>query len=279
MRPFFSHIDLSEISFFRSALLDSGVIGVLCTHLTALTLCGLSGFDLSSCRAIASFIANKKCMMRELYLDHNHINDDGCRMIAESLRTNRRLRRLSFENKEITKEGYKSFIPVLCDTSSIESTLDSNHTLEQVNVSIARSSEIGDALRMNKTTDKRTVAELKVLSSHFSGYFDLTIVASLDTKLLPHLLAWFGRLKESKSTNLKDRQSCRSALYRVIRYSPELCGFPSFERMARLKAENQVATLALRNEQLEREANVAKSRIKALEREVEELRSNKRQKV
>ena len=47
-----------------------------CTHLTSLTLSGLTGgFDISSCQAIASFLVGKKCMLRRLYLNENHIND------------------------------------------------------------------------------------------------------------------------------------------------------------------------------------------------------------
>ena len=319
MRPFFSHnAQLSEISFYQSAL-DFEAIDKLteairergqnaktirtltfiygeslavpqshiselvmlakeCTRLTNLTLQGLSGFDLGSCQAIASFLESEHCMLWRLDLVGNHINDDGCRIIAESLRSNRRLRWLNINNEEITGEGLGSFIPIVCDISSIEFTLNSNHTLEQAYASISEPLELRDILSMNKDTDKANAAKLKVLRYHFNGKFE-TAMAGLDNKALTYLLAWFGRLKERNSADLKVTLSCTSSFYRIMRCSPELCSYPGFEKLARLEAENQVAALALHNEQLRREANVAKSRIKALEREVEELRSNKRQKV
>ena len=114
MRPFFSHNPQLVEIIFEDGSLDVGAINVLteaimqrggnvktirsfeysratvspshifaivelaktCTHLTSLTLSGLTGgFDISSCQAIASFLAGKKCMLRRLYLNENHINE------------------------------------------------------------------------------------------------------------------------------------------------------------------------------------------------------------
>ena len=203
-----------------------------CSHLTNLTLSGfVGGFDLGSCQAIASFLSSKNCMLRKLDLYQNRIRDDGCIVIAESLRTNKRLRWLSVGINNITSEGFLSFIPVVCDASSIDRTLNSNHTLEQVTTYretfVPR--ELLDILQMNKITDKRTTAKLKVLRCHFfDGDFDMTAIAGLDTKLLPRLLGWFGRLKENKNADFKVLQSCRSTFYRIIQHKPELCRCPNY---------------------------------------------------
>jgi len=184
-------------------------------------------------------------------------------------------------NFEITSQGYATFIPIVCDSSSIQSTMNSNHTLEQVsyfhNPRVPKT--LYHILHMNTTTDKRAVAKLKVLRYHFNGNFNMKAVAGLDAKALPYLLSWFGRLmSSSKSANREDDRTCRSAFYRIIRHNPELCGYPSYERVARIKAEDQVALLG-------HKLNVAESRIEklqlaneAMERELEELRRNKRQK-
>jgi len=273
MRPFFSHnASLTRIKFDGSEL-EPGAIGVLteaikkrggnvktirsfeyrsdagsprqvaaivdlaktCSHLTNLTLSGfISGFDLTSCQAIASFLAGNNCMLRKLDLYQNRIRDDGCMVIAESLRTNKRLRWLSVGMNNITSDGFASFIPAVYDTSSIDSTLNSNHTLEQVTTYRERFAprELLDILRMNKTTDKRSTAKLKVLRCHFfDGNFDMTAIASLDMKLLPCLLGWFARLKESKNADFKVLQSCRSTVYRMIQRNPELCRCPHYENM------------------------------------------------
>ena len=180
-------------------------------------------------------------MLRKLDLHGNSINDDGCRIIAESLRINKRLRYCGIFSSEVTGRGFASFIPVVvCDASSIDSTMNSNHTLEEFSPFVRI-----DILEMNKNKDKKSVAKLKVLRYHFIGNFDLTAEASLDTKSFPHLLAWFGRLKNSESADFKITQSCRSALYRIIRHNPELFEYPSYEIMKRwmgLKEDNRVAT-------------------------------------
>ena len=259
-----------------SALMD---LSKTCTHLESLRLTRFrTSSDLSSCQAIATFLMSKKCMLKTLNLHKNPINDAGCMIITESLRINRRLKqlwinesRLSNDNDDITGQGFASFIPVVCDASSIDSTLNSNHTLELVNTRWDKRvpRELLDILEMNRNRDKSTVAKLKVLRYHFNGIFN---IAGLDAKALPHLLAWFSRLKKEIVYLHDGHQLCGSALYRIIRHSPELCSYPSHERLIRLKAENQVATLNC-------ELRDARKQIEALKREVEELRSDKRQKT
>ena len=132
---------------------------------------------------------------------------------------------------------------------------------------------------MNNGTDKKFTAQLKVLRCHFNGNFDLTAVAGLDAKALPNLLTWFGRLmNSSKSANREDERSCRSAFYRIIRHNPELCGYPSYEKVARLKAEDQVVTLELKLRDARKQNEKLQLANEAMERELEELRRNKRQK-
>ena len=97
---------------------------------------------------------------------------------------------------------------------------------------------------------------MKVLRCRFNCDFDLTALAGFDAKALPYLLGWFGRLmNSSKSADLKDEQSRRSAFYRVIRHSPELVGLARFNG----KAENQVALLAHKAEVFESERKVKAS--------------------
>ena len=210
-----------------------------CTHLMSLKLSHFrTSSDLSSCQVIASFLASEQCTLRKLNLNGNPINDAGCRIIAESLRINRRLRCLLCFNMEITTQGFASFIPVVCDASSIESTLNSNHTIEQVNPSGDKRVplELVKLIFMNRDMDKTIVAKMKVLRSHFSGNFDLTAIAGLDAKALPYLLAWFGRLRRECS-NFEEEQMYLSALYRITRHNPEICSHPSYNRRMRLKAK------------------------------------------
>ena len=276
IRSFSYSSDVASASHI-AALLD---LAKACTHLTSLSLRGLrSSSDLSSCEAMVSFLSSKKCTLIKLHLIGNPINDAGCRIIAESLRNNRRLREIRIKESNrssanITDQAYAAFVRVVCDTSSIESTLTSNHTLADVSCNyISKPPELRAILDMNRGFDKRTVAKLKVLRYHFKGNFNMSAIAGLDTKALPYLLAWFNRLRSRIAYYHQDkRRWCNSVLYRIIRHNPGLCSYPSPEKLIRLKAENQVATLSC-------ELKDARKQIEALKREVEELRSDKRRKI
>ena len=141
-----------------------------CTHLTYLNM-STSRFGLNSCSAIASFLASKDCMLRKLILRRNNINDEGCRVIAQSLRMNRRLRWLEIDSDYITCQGFASFIPVICDASSIEETLNSNHIIEYIGASNRSHDRVPEdlieLLEINAGTDKENTAKLKVLRCHF----------------------------------------------------------------------------------------------------------------
>lgn len=287
----FSYSDVASPSHI-SAILD---LAKACTHLKSLRLsCLRSSSDISSCEAVASFLASKKCTIRKLNLIGNTINDAGCRIIAESLRNNSRLRQLCIdeswliENHKITGQGFASFIPVVCDTSSIESTLISNHTLVYVNTNSDQRvpRELYDILQMNRSVEKSTVAKLKVLRYHFSGNFNMSAIAGLDAKALPDLLAWFNRLGHRMKYHQDGLQLYKSAFHRIIRHNPELCSYPSPDKLIRLKLESQVATLNcdLRDAReqvatLNCELRDARKQIEALKREAEELNSNKRLKI
>ncbi|EJK56823.1 hypothetical protein THAOC_23209 [Thalassiosira oceanica] len=137
-------------------------------------------------------------MLVKLILRKNNINDDGCRVIAESLRMNRRLRWLEIDSDRITSQGFASFIPVVCNASSIKETLNSNHIIEYIATSNGLHDRVPEdlieLLKMNQGTDKKATAELKVLRCHFNDSVDN--VAMLDTKTLPFLFQWFGRLND-----------------------------------------------------------------------------------
>lgn len=189
-----------------------------CTHLTTLTL------------THPPFLASKNCMLKRLLLDGSRIKDDGCKVIARSLRHNRRLKWLYANDCGISDQGLASFTTAVCDTSravcdtsSIESTLDSNHTLEGIIAGNFGSfkyvpATLATLLRLNKDRDKAATANLKVLRCHFSHGFDLT-AAGLDAKILPYLLEWLGRLPNtylrSECADPDDEATCRSAFFRI----------------------------------------------------------------
>eukprot|EP00581_Thalassiosira_minuscula_P019214 CAMPEP_0183733720 /NCGR_PEP_ID=MMETSP0737-20130205/41837_1 /TAXON_ID=385413 /ORGANISM="Thalassiosira miniscula, Strain CCMP1093" /LENGTH=442 /DNA_ID=CAMNT_0025967031 /DNA_START=44 /DNA_END=1372 /DNA_ORIENTATION=+ len=98
---------------------------------------GLKWLKLSECRlgrrgctSVAQVLQEKDCKLELLYLDGNEIDDECCSILTSSLQRNEVLETLNLEdNDQITVAGYKHFLNLFADKSSIQSTYNSNHTL------------------------------------------------------------------------------------------------------------------------------------------------------
>ena len=123
---------------------------------------------------------------------------------------------------------------LLCNTSSIDATWSSNHTLcslggfdveesdsdgdEESDTdsdhieSYTMPREVYDLLEMNEDDDKKQVARRKLMKYHFSGDFDLNALIGSDQKLLPRKISWFGRDALGQSI-----------VYSIMRKLPDLC--------------------------------------------------------
>jgi len=87
----------------------------------------------------------------------------------------------------------------LCNTSSINATYASNHTLETFSYS-PHNSDIASALLLNKNKNKLEVAHHKILNHHFmqtEGVANLNVFIDMDLKVLPHAIAWVGMCRDS----------------------------------------------------------------------------------
>ena len=96
---------------------------------------------------------------------------------------------------------------LLCNTSNIDATWSSNHTLcslggfdqdsdDNDSDTIFESvmpQEVSDILKMNEGEDKKLVARKKIIKHHFCGDIDLNALIGSDQKLLPCKISWFGR--------------------------------------------------------------------------------------
>ena len=113
---------------------------------------------------IAASLADPNCQLRELNLNRTNIGDDGMITLAESLRGNQRLIRLALSDNNIT-DGWNALTSILCDTTSIEATHGSNHTLEYLGYDTGPL-HVQEILRLNSGRDKSRVAAQKILQTH-----------------------------------------------------------------------------------------------------------------
>lgn len=127
------HCSIKDLCCSRCGLasiaIDSSVIP---RNLRYLGLCGNS-IDADGCREVAKLLQRRDLALIELYLADNKIDDEGVAIIARALQDNVSLRLLGLDdNPGITMEGTKLLLKLLNDVSSINRTLQSNHTLQSL---------------------------------------------------------------------------------------------------------------------------------------------------
>jgi len=128
------------------------------------------------------------------------------------------------DNTSITAVGWQAFSKLLCDTTSVNATFLSNHTLLNVgNVGGDENEIIGPLLDLNARNDKKEVATIKILQSH--NDFDMLPFFEWEFKVLPLVIGWLERASEYEmpedfEPNIDKRKL--STIYQFVRGMPVL---------------------------------------------------------
>jgi hypothetical protein len=119
-------------------------------NLKDLTLYG-NNINTDGCRELAKLLHRKNATLEELDLDYNKIDDEGVAILADALQHNSTLEHLRLVegsrldyNEGITIEGMKMLLKLVCDVSSIKATLQSNHTLQELEFNYLSNVEHGE---------------------------------------------------------------------------------------------------------------------------------------
>ena len=163
-------------------------------------------------RFIAESLANPECRLERLHLDYTNIGDEGAKIIATSMRSNRRLTCLHLTGSNIAESGWNAFSSILCDTSSTNATHASNHTLQVLGVHRTIPQDITPMLQLNSDQDKSRVAAAKILRAH--RHLDMRPLFDRRLDLLPRVVAWLGRFAEFR-LDLK-----LSSIFQFVRAMP-----------------------------------------------------------
>jgi len=83
---------------------------------------------------ISNLLQQEGSNLKHLYLSGTGMGDEDAELLATSLENNTKLHSLYLYDNSITKRGYKAFLQLLVDVSSIENTYNSNHTLNSLNL-------------------------------------------------------------------------------------------------------------------------------------------------
>ena len=201
---------------------------------------GLSGNRIGNtgCQALATLLEDSHCNICTLDLGRNRVDMNGAIAIVNSLSKNCRLRNLYLGGNPVDSTDSPSledaFDKLLCNTSSINSTYQSNHTIEKTGLSYP-SERLEYLLDLNKDTNKSRVAIKKILKYHPN--IDMEPLLDLDAdedeqnlKALPYVIDWFDRAEEAVAEdderyNIEEKKL--SAVFQFAKAMPLLVVPPS----------------------------------------------------
>lgn len=158
------------------------------------------------CISIANLLANTKSL-NHLSIKGNRIDTEGARIITNSLSNNTTLQNLYIKGGNPYDQNIINGIlsTVLCNTTSINDTYLSNHTLKQVDHKVHTNTMVGEQLAgllniNNEGSNTSQIAIEKILKHHPN--IDMEPLFELDAeegernlKALPYVVDWFGRAK------------------------------------------------------------------------------------
>ncbi len=182
------------------------------TKLTVLHLpCNKINAD--GCHELAKLLQGGESTLETLVLSSNNIDDEGVEILVDALQNNKTLSTLDLNrNDDISKRGKIMLLKLVNDISSIEATLQSNHTLKHVIVGKNNAGgrlalvDIDIVRQINLATQINAYPENsageKVISSHLCSKnraelyriqgVDHSVYREIDPLLLPEVLSLIG---------------------------------------------------------------------------------------
>jgi len=139
-------------------------------HLIYLSL-SRNSISADGCRGLAKLLQGGGATLSMLRLSHNKINDEGVKILADALQSNTSLKTLDLKENDISDQGDLSLLKLVNGISSIEATLQSNHTLRYVGLGgvLDPVSEIhikiDVATRINRNRHQREAGREKVIQT------------------------------------------------------------------------------------------------------------------
>ena len=173
-----THLNLGDCGFKNdlATIIVNSLIGN--TKLVKLDLSS-NGIGRSGCESIASLLQDFKSNINNIDLSFCRIDDDCALLLARSLIGNKKLTCLDLAyNSSITKSGWDAFSSILLDRSN--QTLCS---LARYNQNIP--TNLVSLLKLNHAVDMEPLFELNADDDE------------RNLKALPHVIDWFGRVRES----------------------------------------------------------------------------------
>ena len=147
------------------------------------------------------------------------ISHENLSIIAAGLTGNTMLKKLTLDSSQ--EIDMSSIANLLCDASSIDQIYNSNHTLDTLETNRWDHDFppiIANCLALNKLSNKDEVIREKIARYYFVGDFPTSPFATMPVLYLPRVLSMI---------KCGDARHCQSAIFRLLKYIPELCNVSS----------------------------------------------------
>jgi len=220
------HLDLGD-----NELDDESITALVpalknCSQLHTLRLSRNESIASGGWKQLASTLEPPTSKLETLHLLGNAIDDDALVAFASSLVNNCTFTTFSVDNNESITRGGEAFSKLLCDTSSVNSTYKSNHTLRHMfngRHDYPFQNLVRPLLNMNQIANKKEVAMVKILKYHDD--FDMMPFFEWEFKILPLMINWFERasaIMPVVSFGQRVRRGKLSSIYQFVRGMPLL---------------------------------------------------------
>ena len=159
----------------------------------------------AGCHALVTLLDHTNFNLQSLDLESNQIGNEGATAIANSLFNNTKIQTLDLQINPFDPSAVGIFCTVLCNTSSVNDTYHSNHTLGTLHLSDEQKGQYADHLAslldLNTYTNKSHVAIKKILKCHpnidMEPLFEWDAEGEQTLKALPFVIDWFERAEEA----------------------------------------------------------------------------------
>eukprot|EP00984_Skeletonema_dohrnii_P010497 scaffold4092_cov105-Skeletonema_dohrnii-CCMP3373.AAC.6 len=180
-------------------------------HCKELSLAGNDSITAPGLRYLSTSLQSDTCRLENLLIGSINIGDDGAEVLARGLVGNKVLRCLELSSEfeddiAITPVGWSALSTALCDTSSVNNTYLSNHTVQEFFDYSYDEDEEEDIqksvflyLQLNKEHPEHS-ARCKILMNH--AHLDMAPLLLWELKLLPLAVGWFERAKHCTTLSI-----------------------------------------------------------------------------
>ena len=247
----FEKLDLSHCE------IDDDLVEALLTPLQASPAMSPKEIDFGNnniggdgCRSIATLLRDQRCSMETLNLTDNAVKNSLAILFANALIRNTYLKELNIGDIDyahysprfsVTTSGLRAFSQTLCNTSNINATYSSNHTLQVLEYGETYKStgedsdsdseiyenplhsDICQYLSWNTNDNKTIVARKKVFMKHFLCNFTMEPFKEMEPELLVGVLHFMDKASDENYglTNLCARNLI---IFQLITKNPMICG-------------------------------------------------------